>query len=518
MVRRIVCFLLLSAVTMTAAPIRTQFLSEAERSMFQSLLRKDSVRPPLIECLMYAEGETDTAFVGGVVRQIQSSFRRMARDIRPGNGVKRNVKIVFDQLRDEFLLKPNKFSLTRGLVKEGFYSSVTASALFADACAWFGLPVSIHRTSIHVYFTFITGNDTVRVEPCRNNGFDYEASDDDVEEIIRNCNASNDTFFDGKEVLRIVDEYRRFIPADPTFIVAERYALDGEAFYRERDYKRSLLCVEKANILAPGIPSMQDLYAMMFYMLSDDETKNKEHYYSLFERFLLNLGRNPEIIGNNLDRITRYAQYLRDNREYQRCQMMLENIQHLNDTTSVQMKIEELLSKHFYYWSYNLYEIGEYEAAAEMMGRVARKDTSNQRYIEASLRYSLRYATFLIERGKSPQATDLLDSLLDRFSYYSFVREAYLKGTSNIVTSNNLLRDDPEQAVRILRRSFALAPENRSTMNQLAYAYHNCAVRKMNTKEYPAARKFVDEGLKVNPADTYLKKDREYLDRQQKTK
>lgn len=518
MFRTFLLVLLLAAGTLPAAPLRTQFASEWERMMVQSFLRKDSLRMPLVACLMYAEGETDSAKVGAAVRQIQSSFRSISRDIRPTYSLKQNVRTVFRHLRENFLQKPNKFALTPGLLNEGLYSSVTAAALFADACVWFGLPVTINRTSIHVYFSFVSGKDTIRVEPCRSNGFDFSADQDDVVEIIRNCNTTDDNFFDGKEIAAVVKEYRSFLPADPAFIVAERYAVDGDAYYRERNYTLSLLCVEKANILVPGTPSFQDLYAMMFYMKSDEETKDKEHYYPLFERFLLNLGRNPAIIQDNLDRLARYSQYLRDNREYQRCQMMLENLRQVNDTLPVQKKMDDLLAKHSYYWSYNLYEIGEYEAASEMMGRVARSDTMNQKYVEASLRFTLRYVTFLIDRGNSPRATVLLDSLLDRYSFYPFVREAYLKSTSNIVSSNNLLRDDPEGAVRILQRSFALAPENRSTMNQLAYAYHNSAVRKMNAKDYSAARKLVMDGLKVNPSDTYLKKDIEYLDRQQKTK
>lgn len=496
--------------------MRTQFISEQERVMMQSISKKDTVPFPMIQCMMLCEGETDTAKIIRLTEKLNKRLEDLDETVQRRIGTGRKVRAIVDFLRSRYLKKYNNFSLTEGLFSDGYYSNVTAAGLFYDVCSRYRIPIRVNSTSMHVYFTFIEENDTIRVEPCYSEGYDTGDDQDDFRDVLKFCNSAEKRYIDQKEFLQVMKEYQEFREVPPSYIVALRYFVDGNAFFETRDYNRSFLAYEKAAITVRNVRPFQTQYALGFYMFSDEETKAKEHYFALFERFIFNLGTNKEIIENNLARIERYAVYMRESRDYVRCQTMFEHLDAQTTDAGLKKKIAEMITKHSYFWAYNLFELGNYSDAFVKMQSVVAADSLNQRYLEASLKFTTRFATFQIEQGHSARAKELLDSVMEKHHTFPFVKEAYVKSMNNIVYNDNLLRDDPEEAIRILKRSNAYDPNNKATINLLASAHHNFALRKVKSKNYKEARAIVQEGLQFSPTDSYLKKDIEYLNKQEK--
>lgn len=513
---RMILYTLMVSSLIYPQQIKTQFFSAQERLMIQSVSLRDSVPYPMIHSMMLCEGVTDSAKIVATLELFNDHMEDLDQRIQKKTSTSQKVKLIIDYMRAQYCKTYNEFALTEQLFKDGNYSNVTAAGLFYDICSRYRIPIRVNNTSVHVYFSFVEENDTIRVEPCYVKGYDTGEDVKNVRSIIEICNSSGSRFIDQKEMLRITQEYRAFRTVAPSYIVGLRYAVDGHSFFESADYTRSFLSYEKAVLTIRDYHTFQSHYANAFYMFSGEEAKVKDHYFTLFERFLLNLGANDAIVENNLTRIERYTVYMRESRDYMRAQTMLDHVLNRTGEAELRKKIAEIITKHAFFWAYNLYELGDYAAAYTKMQSVVMAESLNQRYIEASLKFATRFATFQIEQGKSARARTILDSVMERYHSIPFVREAYVKSMNSIVYNDNLLRDNPEEAIRILKRANAFDPNNKTMINLLVSAYHNLAMKKVKAKQYKEARALIQEGQRLSPSDPYLKRDMEYLNSQEK--
>jgi tetratricopeptide (TPR) repeat protein len=501
------------AVCSSGQTITPKYATEHEKRMLDAWKQNEPLPYSLIQSILIAEGSKDPSEIASAEAKLDVMLRDVDASVRRRKAPRDRARVLFENLHEKFFKKYHSYALMSGIFEQGFYSTVTAAAVFGDACRRFQIPVTIHATTAHIYFCLAEGMDTIRIEIADRNGFDSKADRASLTGILRTYHAKTLPYISTADETKYFREYILNRESGPYALIAHRYYLDGNAYIESGETENAVTSSEKAMMMQPENPLFQALHASTFFSFATLAKTDKERYYMILERYLLIHRNDADFVEMNATALDNYCIYLRDRREYLRCIQLLTVLgSGIDDDADTRGMIADQVIKTHYYWAYNHFETGDYQQAFEKMKEVLHQDSTAQRYIETSLKFAARYSTWLIEKGKSKQAFVILDSIIVRYFTYPFIKETYVKSCMNLVHGENLMRDDPARATEILLNAYRYDAENKPLTNLIAGAFHNYAKQKMKVMNYKVAREIVMKGLRYSPNDTYLKADLKYLD------
>jgi len=494
--------LLFSNSVVNASKDTVRFHSRFEKALFDSA----STGTTRDHVLLFALIDSDSSECVSMQNSLDRFYGRVLSPMLKGKNSKKKAKIIFDEVRRQFLRRYVDTAFFSRVFRDGTYNCVSGSALYAIVLGHYNIPYEIHELPTHIYVVANPNNDPILFESTSPRGYVQFSeklkanvigqlvnrnyiTKEDVESV--GASKAFDNYFFSKKIIDIIN------------LAGVQYWNASIRAYTDQADKRGLEMIRRTQLLFPSERNAVVRTIFLDGALADSRFDCLDDIEMLVEYGNLSkLERNHKRVIDEFDEILHKNLILNSNKKFcsDACTIMVKKL------TNKDMVAEVKRLRHTYFAKY--YYLKNNADSALLEADFVYNSNPNNSEIQ-NLIHDCVFKKLQISKA-SPASIATLDQAVVKYKYLSsdaFVKAAYIELYAR-QSYLNFQANQPQPGMRymgLLEKSLSAAPEVDKDEMLLGYVYAEAGSYLYRQHQYDSALRMMQHGLHFSPDHPEIK-------------